>query len=125
VQLHKTPYQGNAKDAHNSISIGVDGKGVLHMLWDLHNQKLRYVRGTAPGSLDLTAEMPMTDDKEDSVTYPQFYNLPDGDLLFLYREGSSGSGNALLNRYDVQTGRGAPPGGRRRTAQSLFEPVGH
>ncbi|HEX8237503.1 MAG TPA: BNR repeat-containing protein [Abditibacteriaceae bacterium] len=103
-EVKKTPYQGNAKDAHNSICIAVDGKGVLHMSWDLHNQKLRYVRGMAPGSLDLSEEMPMTGQKETSVTYPQFYNMPNGDLLFLYREGSSGNGNAMLNRYDVQTG---------------------
>ncbi len=102
-EVKTTPYKGNVKDAHNAISIGVDGKGVLHMVWGLHGQALRYVRNTAPGSLDLTAQMPMTGQKEASVTYPQFYNLSDGDLLFLYRDGSSGNGNAMLNRYDVQS----------------------
>jgi hypothetical protein len=102
-EVKKTQYKGNPKDAHNSICIGVDGKGVLHMCWDMHGQPLRYVRSTAPGSLELTEPMKMTGDKEGAVTYPQFYNLPDGDLLFLYRDGSSGNGNAMLNRYDVQT----------------------
>ncbi len=104
-ETRTTQYKGQAKDAHNSISLGVDGQGVLHMVWDLHNQKLRYVKSTAPESLELTAEMPMTGDKEVSVTYPQFYNLPNGDLLFLYRDGSSGNGNAMLNRYDLATGK--------------------
>jgi len=104
-ELRTTQYKGEAKDAHNSISLGIDGKGILHMVWDLHNQKLRYVRSTAPDSLELTEEMPMTGDKETRVTYPQFYSLPDGDLLFLYRDGSSGNGNAMLNRYDVETGK--------------------
>jgi hypothetical protein len=104
-QINKTQYTGNAKDAHNSISIAVDGKGVLHVVWDLHNQAIHYARGTKPGSLELTGQMPMTGDKEGSVTYPQFYNLPDGDLLFSYREGSSGDGDVMLNRYDVQTGK--------------------
>jgi autotransporter-associated beta strand protein len=101
--IQKTPYTGNTSDAHNVISIAVDGSGVLHMSWDMHNGALRYVRSVSAGSLNLTAEMPMTGDKETSVTYPQFYNLPDGDLLFLYRDGASGNGSAMLNRYDVQT----------------------
>ena len=29
--------------------------------------------------------------------------LPDGDLLFLFREGSSGNGDTFLNRYDTAT----------------------
>lgn len=101
----RTPYKGEAKDAHNCISIGVDGKGILHMVWDLHGKKLRYVQSTAPGSLELTEEMPMTGKDENVVTYPQFYSLPDGNLLFLYRDGASGNGNAMLNRYDTQTGK--------------------
>lgn len=101
-ELKATQYQGSAQDAHNTISLGIDGKGILHMVWDLHNQKLRYVRSVAPGSLELTDEMPMMGQDETSVTYPQFYSLPNGDLLFLYRNGASGNGNAMLNRYDVQ-----------------------
>ena len=45
----------------------------------------------------------MTGRREDRVTYPEFYNMPDGDLLFLYRDGTSGSGNLVLNRYDVRS----------------------
>ena len=104
-QLKTTPYKGGASDAHNSISIGVDGKGTLHMVWDLHNGKLRYVQSKAPGSLELTAEMPMTGEQENSVTYPQFYSLPSGDLLFLYRDGASGNGNAMLNRFNAAKGK--------------------
>ncbi len=104
-ETRKSQYQGRAQDAHNVISLGVDGRGILHMVWDLHGQKLRYVQSTAPGSLELTGEMPMTGESELRVTYPQFYNLPDGDLLFLYRDGSSGNGNAMLNRFDVQSGK--------------------
>ena len=104
-QLKTSQYKGQAQDAHNCISLGVDGKGVLHMVWDLHNQKLRYVQSKAPGSLELTDEMPMTGQDERSVTYPQFYSLPDGDLLFLYRDGASGNGNAMLNRYNTKSGK--------------------
>ncbi len=102
-ETRKTQYKGRAQDAHNVISLGIDGKGVLHMVWDLHGHKLRYAQSTAPRSLEMGGEMSMTGENEARVTYPQFFNLPDGDLLFLYRDGSSGNGNAMLNRYDVQS----------------------
>jgi hypothetical protein len=38
------------------------------------------------------------------VTYPQFYALADGDLLFVYRDGRSGSGDTMLNRWDAKRG---------------------
>ena len=103
-ELKRTRYSGNAADAHNSISIMVDGAGVLHMAWDHHNHGLRYVRGVAPGSLELTEKMPMLVRDEDSVSYPEFYRLPDGNLLFCYRNGASGRGDLVINRYDVASG---------------------
>lgn len=101
--LHTTRYKGNVKDAHNSISIAVDGNGVLHASWDHHGNPLNYARGVKPGSLELTDRMPMTGAFEKRVTYPEFFNLPDGGLLMLYRSGGSGQGNTMLNRYDVKT----------------------
>jgi hypothetical protein len=78
----------------------VDGAGFLHLAWDLHNQPLRYARGTSPGALTLTDTMPMTGKDEASVSYPEFYRQPDGKLLFLYRDGGSGRGDLVMNRYD-------------------------
>lgn len=96
-----TQYTGKVADAHNSISIAVDGDGFLHMSWDHHGHPLRYCRSVAPGSLELTDKLPMVASKENRVTYPEFYNLPNGDLLFFYRDGASGNGDLVLNRYDV------------------------
>ena len=104
-QLARTQYRGNARDAHNSISIMVDGAGVLHMAWDHHNGRLRYARALAADSLVLGGEQPMTGQHEDSVTYPEFHRLADGNLVFLYRDGGSGRGNLVVNRYDVATGK--------------------
>lgn len=98
-----TQYTGRVADAHNCISIAVDGDGFLHMSWDHHGDPLRYCRSSAPGSLELTDRLPMTGSAEDRVTYPEFYLLPGGDLLFFYRDGASGNGDLVLNRYDVRT----------------------
>lgn len=101
--IKQTPYTGNTTDAHNAISIMVDGDGFLHMSWDHHGHTLRYCRSQASGSLELTDKLPMTGRKESRVTYPEFYRLPSGDLLFLYRDGSSGRGNLMMNHYDLKT----------------------
>ena len=98
-----TSYAGTATDAHNSISIIVDGDGYLHVSWDHHNNALRYCKSVSPGSLQLTAKMPMTGIKEGNVTYPEFYRLPNGNLIFVYRDGSSGDGNLVMNLYDLKT----------------------
>jgi hypothetical protein len=100
-ELHRTRYTGNVRDAHNAICIGVDGGGFLHVAWDHHGNRLNYARSTEPGGLELSEPLEMTGSLESAVTYPQFYRLADGDLLFLYRDGSSGQGNVLINRYDL------------------------
>lgn len=102
-KIQKTQYKGNVADAHNSISIAVDGQGYLHVSWDHHGHPLRYALSKSPGSLELGDKQPMTGIAETNVTYPQFYPLADGGLLFLYRDGASGNGNLILNRYDVKT----------------------
>jgi len=104
-KIHPTQYSGDVKDAHKSISIAIDGAGYLHMVWNQHDSTLEYCRSTSPSSLELTLQLPMLNDRENRVTYPEFYNLPGGDLLFLYRDGSSGRGNLVINRYQVKTRR--------------------
>jgi hypothetical protein len=101
-EIKTTALTGTTKDAHNAVNIGVDGDGVLHVAWDHHNNPLNYRRGKARLSLDLV-EAKMTGQDEKSVTYPEFHPLPNGDLLFLYRDGGSGRGNLAMNRYDVKT----------------------
>lgn len=103
--LRRTSYKGNVRDAHNVISMGVDGAGYLHLSFDHHGHPLRYCRSVAPDSLELGPLESMTGTNEQDVTYPEFYRLADGGLLFAYRSGASGRGNMVLNRYDIQTRR--------------------
>lgn len=109
-QLSRTQYKGKVSDAHNVISIMADGDGYLHVSFDHHGNALRYCRSVAPHSLELGPLEPMispdmehlTRDEKD-VTYPEFYRLAWGDLLFAYRSGASGRGNLVLNKYNVRT----------------------
>ncbi len=97
--LATTPFKGHVTDAHNSISIIVDGEGYLHVSWDHHGHSLHYARSKAPFSLGLELLNTMDGVLEKTVTYPEFYSLPKGDLLFLYRDGFSGNGSVVLKRY--------------------------
>lgn len=100
--LSKTPFRGKVADGHNIISIGVDGDGYIHLSFDHHGNPLRYTRSISPGALEFAPLMPMVGNDENDVTYPEFYTLANGDLLFAYRSGASGRGNLVLNRYSVK-----------------------
>lgn len=103
--LSRTQYRGRVQDAHNSISMMVDGAGYLHLSFDHHGYPLNYCRSVAPHSLVLGPKEQMVGTDEGDVTYPEFYRLSDGDLLFAYRSGASGRGNLVLNRYRTATRR--------------------
>lgn len=103
--VNMTQYVGSIEDAHNTISIMLDGAGYLHVAFDHHGDSLKYCKSIAPGSLQLGDLEPMIGTLEDDVTYPEFYRLSNGDLLFAYRDGSSGRGNLVINRYDVSSGQ--------------------
>lgn len=100
--VEKTSYKGDANDAHKSISIMVDGAGFIHVAWGQHNNQLNYAKGIFSGSLKLGEKQDMVAKKENRVSYPEFYKLSNGDLLFFYRDGGSGNGNLMINRYSVK-----------------------
>lgn len=102
-EVQRTDYKGDASDAHKSISIMVDGDGFLHLAWGQHNNNLNYARSVAAGSLMMGDKQPMVSVKENKVSYPEFYKLANGDLLFFYRDGGSGNGNLMINRYSLKT----------------------
>lgn len=101
-KLKRTRFRANVKDAHNVISLGTDGEGYLHIAFGMHATRLNYSRSVLPGSLKMLPLHAMTGEDEEKCTYPEFYLLPSGDLLFAYRSGKSGNGNMVLKRYDVK-----------------------
>jgi len=103
--VQASAYKGDASDAHKSISIMVDGNGFIHIAWGQHNNNLNYARSVSAGSLTLGNKQVMLSAKENKVSYPEFYKLANGDLLFFYRDGGSGNGNLMINRYSLHTQR--------------------
>nr|WP_233173718.1 BNR repeat-containing protein [Pedobacter sp. ASV19] len=101
--LLRSSYQGDAADAHKSISIMVDGAGFLHVAWGQHNNPLSYARSLTAGSLILGPKKEMLGRKETKVSYPEFHKLHNGNLIFLYRDGGSGNGDLVINQYNIKT----------------------
>lgn len=91
-------------DSHNSIALAADPAGYLHVSGNMHARPLVYFRTSKPWDIDSFEELNrMTGSEERSVTYPVFLTGPRGELLFTYRDGGSGNGSQIFNRYDPET----------------------
>lgn len=97
-QSAPTQFYNNVTDAHNCVSVAVDGSGYVHLIWCRHDGKMFYARSLSALGLDFEQYEVIGKD-EDKTTYPEFYRQPSGDLLLVYRAGYSGNGKLILNRY--------------------------
>lgn len=86
-------------DSHNYITMAVDRDGHLHLAGNMHASELVYFRTKQPGKIETMERLPMTGREEKRVTYPVFLTNPDGQLVFGYRDGSSGNGSHIYNLY--------------------------
>lgn len=109
-------YNITSSDAHNITSVGIcEGDGTIHLSFDHHKHDLNYrvsEQGVAtnPKAVNWTKDLfgPVTDQlgsvgKLTNVTYPRFFNAPNGNLMLYYRDGGSGNGRGALQEYDATT----------------------
>ena len=102
IETHDIHDEYNLQDAHNSINLGIDRQGYLHICYDHHASRLRYKRSLHPGDIaSWSEELSMTGLHEDKVTYPTFI-LPHQEfpLTLLYRDGVHDKGTARIKTYD-------------------------
>lgn len=91
-------------DSHNSVTLGIDKEGYIHLSGNMHVNPLTYFRSTEPNDIStLEQVMQMVGTEEDRCTYPKFMNDRNGELLFHYRDGGSGNGNEIYNIYNTET----------------------
>ena len=100
----------NATDSHNVATFGIDGDGFMHMSWGVHGNPLEYAKSNAsvlsedPIAFTEMSMNPQGEPQPESrATYPKFHTLPDGDLFFYHRNGSSGNGDSYFRHYDTAT----------------------
>lgn len=102
IENHDIKGSYNLRDAHNSISLGIDRKGRLHISYDHHGNKLNYRRSCWPENISKWSDLlPMTGRNEERVTYPAFI-LPTEHtpLMLLYRDGNWKQGSAHIKYFD-------------------------
>jgi hypothetical protein len=97
----------------------IDDSGYVHVSGDMHNVKLIYFRSKKPWSIESFESPGMVGTLENSVTYPVFIKGPQNKLFFQYRDGGSGSGTTIWNRYDLVTKKWV-----RVTTSGLFDGQG-
>lgn len=91
-------------DSHNTLRLALDRDGYLHLAGNMHAQPLVYYRSSRPFDVtSLECLNRMTGERETSCTYPVFFRDFQGNLLFRYRDGRSGNGSDIYNRYDEKT----------------------
>lgn len=91
-------------DSHNYVTMALDDDGHLHVSGNMHCVPLVYFRTTNVLDIASLVRVPaMTGDREKRTTYPYFFRGASNAFLFMYRDGSSGSGDQIVNRYDTKT----------------------
>lgn len=90
-------------DNHDTISVGLDPNGYLHVCYGMHIQPLIYKKSDASinaWTSGLTGTSSMLGTNETEVTYPVFVNDPSGNLYFLFRDGGAASGDLYMYKYN-------------------------
>ena len=91
-------------DSHNYLRLALDRDGCLHLAGNMHVDPLVYYRTREPFEVTSLERLDrMTGERELRCTYPVFFKNAAGDLLFRYRDGSSGNGSDLYNLYEPVT----------------------
>lgn len=91
-------------DSHNSVTLGIDKDGFIHLSGNVHVNPLTYFRSTKPNDISTLEQIfEMVGTEEKRTTYPHFMLTKEGELLYHYRDGSSGDGNEIYNIYDCET----------------------
>lgn len=107
-------------DTHNYVTMALDDEGYLHVSGNMHCVPLIYFRSKRPYDIASLEPIPsMVGRNEKRCTYPRFLRGANDELLFTYRDGSSGNGEQIWNVYDL-----AAKTWRRLLDQPLFSGEG-
>lgn len=90
-------------DNHETVDIGFDPNGYLHIAYGHHVSPLTYRKSTAPidtWDFQITGLLPMLGTNETQVTYPTLFNDPAGNLYIVFRDGIGTNGDMYFYKYD-------------------------
>ncbi|EKY3917430.1 BNR repeat-containing protein [Enterobacter hormaechei] len=93
--MHQTEH-----DSHNYLTLAMDNEGHIHLSGNMHKDKLVWFRSQKNHDIHSLVQQTMTGEREESTTYPLFFYGHNGELLFRYRDGESGNGDDIYNRWN-------------------------
>lgn len=108
-------------DTHRAIVMAVDRADCVHVSANMHADPLVYFKTSEPHDIQSFEAVGTQVDAQDEArcTYPRFLKAPDDALLYTYRNGGSGNGATIVNRYDEASGTFS-----RLSDQPLFDGLG-
>ena len=89
----RLPNDRKPHDAHQSISLGIDSAGRIHLAFGAHSQPLLVTRSRSENLGDGFEE---PQERFEKATYPMFLTLADGALALLYRHGRHDAGEIRM-----------------------------
>ncbi len=90
-------------DSHNYLSLAIDKRGYIHLSGNMHSSPFIYFKSSKPFDIHSMQKLnKMLGKEEDVTTYPEFMINPEGELIFHYRYGRSGSGYEVYNILDAK-----------------------
>lgn len=92
-------------DSHNYVTVDVDEAGYVHVMGNMHADRLVYFRSRYPWDVRSLEQVEFLVDpvRETRVTYPRFDHDPQGRLIAAFRIGGSGNGSFYFHRFDTKT----------------------
>lgn len=100
----------DARNGHWTPGVGIGPDGHIFLNYNTRDSEIRWRRSTNPEDVSSFGpeQVGMTGEDESSVTYLEFTRLLDGTLLAAFRDGQSGKGNWIMNRWDPDVGEWDP-----------------
>ncbi len=140
------PYTGYPHDVHNVPVLGFSPQdGRLHLAWHMRGAPGLPASNYVVSNPKLISDPPDTMTTDDFrprvefvegafVTYPRFFNDPDGRLFQIFRNGGAASADYELHRYDAEnhswvrvgmvlSREGQWPQGVRTRGAYLYDPI--
>lgn len=104
-EQNRTGIEIDARNGHWTPGVGIGPDGHVFLNYNTRDSAIRWRRSTHPEDVSSfgAERMGMTGQNESSATYLEFTRLLDGTLLAGYRDGQSGAGNWMLNRWNPRT----------------------
>ena len=91
-------------DSYNYVTFSFDKQGYIHLAANMHVHPLTYFKSKNPFDISsLEQVFEMVGSEENRCIYFRFMVINDGELLFHYRDGASGSGNEIYNIWSCES----------------------